>query len=120
MGFPRTDRVFVGGTSAETRFLSGNTLQFVVPRLQPGSYEVEIRNDAQTDPAGMLRIDAAPAGADTLPEPDFGPADSTTLSVLPARLDLRTGERRVLAFALAEPAPSDGLYLNVTTDIPTA
>ena len=38
--------------------------------------------------------------------------------MLPNRLELKSGERKVLAFILEHPAPSDGLEVLVTTNIP--
>ena len=40
------------------------------------------------------------------------------ISVLPASLLLETGKRGTVAFSLPEAAPSDGLILRITTDIP--
>lgn len=118
-GFSEEDRVHVGGEPAETRFVSGNNLEFTVPDLDPGSYAVDIRNGAQTDPAGRLRVDAPAAGNDRSDARDGEAASGPSgIRVLPERLDLEVGEKRVLAFALDAPAPDDGLDLNVTTDIP--
>jgi len=100
-GFARGDTVYVGGNEARTEFVSANSLRFVVPNLAPGRYPVEIRNGGQTDSAGMLRVDKG-----------------ASLRVLPERLDLAVGERQVLAFAMDEPAPDGGLYLDVRTNIP--
>lgn len=100
-GFARRDTVFVGGVAAETRFVSANSLQFIVPALTPGqAYAVEVRDGANIEPAGMLRVDPG------LP-----------LSAIPASLELEVGQRQALAFALDYPAPEGGLYLDVSTDI---
>jgi hypothetical protein len=100
-GFSPSDHIFVGDVAADTRFVSANALQFIVPGLTPGyAYAVEVHGGKDIEPAGMLRVDPG------LP-----------LSVIPKRLDLKTGERQAIAFALDYPAPSGGLYINVTTDI---
>jgi hypothetical protein len=100
-GFSRSDRVFVGDLAAETHFISSNALQFIVPGLTPGyAYAVEVRGGRNIEQAGMLRVDPG------LP-----------LRVIPSRLELKTGERQAIAFALDYPAPDGGLYINITTDI---
>ncbi|MEM7790733.1 MAG: IPT/TIG domain-containing protein [Verrucomicrobiota bacterium] len=101
-GFSNSDTVFIGGRAAQTVFVSPNALQFIVPSLPAGAaYAVEVRSTTSSTPAGMLRVDPG-----------------NPLSVLPAELNLRSGERQALAFALEKPAPQGGLYLNVTTDVP--
>jgi len=101
-GFTRRDKVYVGGVPAETQFISTYTLQFIVPALPPDrTYPVEVRGGKNIGTAGMLRIDPG-----------------IPLRAVPASLELVTGQRQALAFALASPAPEGGLSLNVTTDIP--
>lgn len=101
-GFARSDSVFVGGVRAATEFVSQNALQFIVPALEPGSaYPVEIRGGGDTQSAGSLKVDPG------LP-----------LSIVPDSIELSSGQRQALAFALDTPAPEGGLYLNVTTDVP--
>lgn len=102
-GFSFGDKVFVGGIEAETRFVSGSVLQFVIPIMEPGpNYPVEVRGRS-VEEAGTLKVDPA------LP-----------LKVIPDSLTLESGQRRILAFAINDPAPPEGLYLNVTTDIPNS
>ncbi|MEM8867213.1 MAG: IPT/TIG domain-containing protein [Verrucomicrobiota bacterium] len=101
-GFSNNDTVFIGGRAAETTFVSPNALQFILPSVPAGaSYLVEVRSATGTTAAGKIRVDPG-----------------NPLSVLPAQLNLATGEKQALAFALEQPAPVGGLYLNVTTDIP--
>ena len=101
-GFSRGDRVYVGGTEAETRYVSTNAVSFVVPSLEPGnSYPVEVRGGGEAEAAGSLRVDPG-----------------SPVRALPASLELAPGEQQALAFALSEPAPEGGLYLDVTTDVP--
>jgi hypothetical protein len=101
-GFSSEDIIFVDTVAAHTSFISPTELQFIVPESPPGhGYVVEVRGLKRAQIAGHLRIDPA-----------------TPLSVLPSSLDLQPGQRRVIAFALEEPAPIGGLQLNITTDIP--
>lgn len=101
-GFRSSDQIFVGGQACDTRFVSGNALEFILTGLQPdASYPVVIRGNGDAQPAGWLHVDPG-----------------NPLSVLPNRLQLKSGERKVLAFILEHPAPSDGLEVLVTTDIP--
>ena len=100
--FSSEDLIFVDGTAAETIFVSPTKLQFVVPEAKPGfGYTIEVRSTTRAQIAGYLRIDPA-----------------SPLSVLPNKLTLASGQRQALAFALDTPAPYEGLYINVTTDIP--
>ena len=101
-GFRSSDQIFVGDQACDTRFISSNVLEFTLSGLQPdASYPVEIRGNGDAQPAGWLRVDPG-----------------NPLSVLPNRLELKSGERKVLAFILEHPAPSDGLEVLVTTNIP--
>ncbi len=103
-GFAKGDSVQVGGVPAETRFISTNSLEFVVPATAPGHpYPVEILGASGTVPAGNLRVDS-----------------SAPISVVPGAIDLASGERTALVFALEEPAPTGGLFLNATTDVPAS
>ena len=100
-GFRTSDQIFVGDQACDTRFISSNVLEFTLAGLQPdASYPVEIRGNGDAQPAGWLRVDPG-----------------NPLSVLPNRLELKSGERKVLAFVLEHPAPSDGLEILITTDI---
>lgn len=101
-GFRSSDQIFVGDQACDTRFVSSNVLEFTLTGLQPdASYPVEIRGNGDVKTAGWLRVDP-----------------SNPLSVLPNRLALNSGERKVLAFVLEHPAPPEGLEILVTTDIP--
>lgn len=101
-GFSRSDKIYVGGVLAQTQYVSENSLQFIVPDVEPGNtYSVEIRGGQKNEYVGTLRVDPG-----------------IPLRVIPQSLELRTAERQALAFALDYPAPVGGLYLDVTTDIP--
>ncbi|MFQ3226161.1 MAG: hypothetical protein ACI8Z5_002431 [Lentimonas sp.] len=102
--FSSKDLIFIDNVVAETIFLSSSKLQFVVPQFKPGfGYKVEVRSTTRSQTAGYLRIDPA-----------------SPLSVLPTKLTLEPGQRQALAFALDTPAPYEGLYINITTDIPNS
>ncbi len=102
-GFSRGDKIFVGGIQADTHFVSTSILQFIVPNLRPSqSYAVEVRGKS-VENAGTLKVDPG------LP-----------FSVIPTSITLNSGQRQILAFAIDNPAPSGGLYFNVTTDIPNS
>jgi len=101
-GFSRDDRVVVGEKQANTRFVSSQQLEFIVPSLQPGSdYPVKIRGGGTIENAGSLRVD-----------------EGTPLSVVPQDIELAPGEKKAIVFALDHPAPEGGLTLEVTTDVP--
>ena len=68
-GFARRDRIFVGGVAAETRFVSSNSIEFIVPDLPLGqAYQVEVRGGANIDPS----VDTQHArGIDVCPAANF-------------------------------------------------
>lgn len=101
-GFSSEDIIFVDTLAAQTSFISPTELQFIVPESTPRhGYVVEVRSVKRAQIAGHLRIDPA-----------------NPLSVLPNSLNIQSGERQIIAFALDKPAPIGGLHLNITTDIP--
>jgi hypothetical protein len=100
-GFTPEDVVYVGGTPARTVFESPNALSFFVPALPPArNYEVDVGGTAGTKRVGTFRV------------------DSVGLTVTPTGLNLRRGQRQTLVFTLPNPAPTGGLLLDVTTDVP--
>lgn len=100
-GFTPQDTIQFDGTSVRTVLVSPNELNFFVPPLDAGrTYQVLIRGTAANTDVGVFRI------------------DPTNVTVSPASLTLRTGERQPLTFTLANPAPAGGTLLDVTTDIP--
>jgi hypothetical protein len=103
-GFSRADTVFVGQSAAETRYLTSNTLQFLVPPVEAGKrYKVEVRSGANREAAGLLKVDP-----------------SLPLRVVPSELDMQTGQNQALLFQLENPAPNGGQHIEVTTDIPNS
>lgn len=100
-GFTPSDVILVDGTAARTAFESPTSLSFFVPALSPNrNYAVTLQSPAGTSPVGTFRI------------------DSSTVSIMPTALNLRTGQRDMLTFTLPNPAPAGGTLLDVTTDIP--
>ena len=97
-GFNRSDSVLVGGMPARTEFQSPTSLSFTVPAVAPGqNHSVTLSSGLAI---GTLRVDPA------------------TVRVVPSSLDLASGESAMLIFSIPAPAPSGGLSIQVTTDIP--
>jgi hypothetical protein len=100
-GFTPQDRILFNGTAARTNFESANSLSFYVPALAANAnYQVSLSSAAGTSPVGTFRI------------------DSSSISVAPTALSLRTGDRTNLTFTLPNPAPPGGTLLDVATDVP--
>jgi hypothetical protein len=100
-GFTQQDVVHFNGSPARTQYESPNSLSFFVPALEANrNYQVTVNGAAGNSPVGTFRI------------------DSSTISVAPTSLNLRTGERQTLTFTVQNPAPPSGTLVDVTTDIP--
>ncbi len=100
-GFTAQDVISFDGAPTRTVFESSTSLSFFVPSLAPGrNYQVSLASAAGTSPIGTFRV------------------DPTSVTVTPAELKLAPGEQLNVTFALTTPAPSGGLLLEVTTDIP--
>ncbi len=100
-GFTPSDTIVVGEQAAETRFVSENVLQFIVPPLQAGvSYPVTWESGLGAQVIGNFRV------------------DPSTLIVRPERLVIRSGDRAVLVIQIEFEAPPGGLIVNDTTDVP--
>jgi hypothetical protein len=100
-GFTPQDTIHFNGTPARTNFESPNALSFYVPPMAPNlNYQVTLNSAAGNSPVGSFRIDAS------------------SITVSPASLQLRTGERTVLTFSLPNAAPPGGTLLDVATDVP--
>ncbi|MFT4901468.1 MAG: hypothetical protein ACI81V_000741 [Lentimonas sp.] len=101
-GFRQGDTVYVDNVAANTRFVSSNVLEFIVPGVGSGrAYPVAVHGGKDIQPAGILRVDPG-----------------NPLSVLPQSLELAQGQRQALAFVLDYKASIGGLEILVTTDIP--
>lgn len=100
-GFSPQDVVYFDNVPARTVFESANSMSFFVPAVDANrNYRVQLSSAAGTSVVGTFRVDAS------------------SLSVFPTSLLLRTGESQALTFTLPSPAPTGGLLLDVTTDIP--
>ncbi|HTJ78483.1 MAG TPA: IPT/TIG domain-containing protein [Rariglobus sp.] len=100
-GFTAQDTVTFDGTPTRTVFESPNSLSFFVPAVDTSrNYKVEIAGDKGTSTVGTFRV------------------DPTSLTVSPTELSLTRGQPQALTFTLPNPAPTGGLLLDVTTDIP--
>jgi hypothetical protein len=100
-GFTPQDTINFNGSPARTTFESPNALSFFVPPLDANrNYQVTLNSAAGNSPVGTFRI------------------DSSSITVAPSSLNLRTGDRGTLTFSLPNPAPPGGTLLDVATDIP--
>jgi len=100
-GFTPRDLIGFDGTAVRTVYESPTSLGFFVPPLPPGrTYKVTLSSAAGNSFVGTFRIDASDVTAD------------------PAALTLAPGQRQILTFTVAHPAPAGGLLLDVTTDVP--
>jgi hypothetical protein len=100
-GFTPQDTVAFNGTPARTQFESPTSLSFFVPALEANrNYRVTLASVAGDSPVGTFRI------------------DPSTVTVTPAALTLRTGDRALLTFTLPIPAPTGGTLIDVQTDVP--
>lgn len=100
-GFTPQDVVCFDGNPVRTVYNSPSSLNFYVPALPAGqSYRVTLSNQQGSSPVGTFRI------------------DSTSVSVSPSSLVLKTGETQMLTFTIPSPASVGGTLLDVTTNIP--
>lgn len=100
-GFTAQDTVHFGDTPARTVFESANALSFYVPAIEPNrNYQLTLNSPAGNSPVGPFRI------------------DPSSLTVSPTSLTLRSGENQTLSFTVPNAAPSGGLLLDLTTDVP--
>jgi hypothetical protein len=102
-GFTKFDRVFFNNTEAETTYYSNNSLSFRVPALTANTvYTLTLKTGNGYLPMGNFKIDAS------------------DLTAQPKRLVLNKGERAMILFSITADAPSQGIPLDITTDIPTS
>ena len=100
-GFTAQDTVTFDGTPTRTVFESPDSLSFFIPAVESSrNYKVEISGDKGTSTVGTFRV------------------DPTSLTVSPTELSLAPGQSQALTFTLPAPAPTGGLLLDVTTDVP--
>jgi len=100
-GFTPQDAIYFDSQPIRTQYDSSASLSFYVPPLSSGrNYTVTLGGSNGQTSVGTFRI------------------DSSSLSVSPQSLILRTGQSQNLTFSIANPAPAGGLLLDVTTDVP--
>ncbi len=100
-GFTPQDVVYFSGEPARTVCESPNALSFFVPPLEAGkNYNVALNGAPGYVPVGTFHI------------------DTSSVTVSPQSLALRTGERQTLSFTIANVAPPGGTLLDITTDVP--
>ena len=102
-GFSEMDQVYVGGAEAETVFKDGNSLEFIVPPIEAGrAYPVVLDT-----PGGQLQLGSFKV-------------DEGALQVIPASIEVASGDVTQVTFQIDGVAPSGGFFINVTTDVPTS
>lgn len=102
-GFTKFDRVFFNDVEAETTYYSTNSLSFKVPVLPANTvYSLSLKTGQGQLPMGNFKIDAS------------------DLTAQPKRLVLNKGERALIVFSINTDAPSQGIPLDITTDIPNS
>lgn len=100
-GFTEFDVITVGDVKTETKFVNSSILSFKVPALEGNKlYDVKLDNGFGTIVIGEFRV------------------DPSQLRVNKPRIDVKSGEQTMLVFYVDNPAPKDGLELDVTTDTP--
>jgi len=100
-GFTDFDKVVIGGFEADTNYQSPTSLTFIVPALAPNqSYKAELVSGNGVVDLGRFHV------------------DGSKLSVVPAEIKLRPGERSSIAFATDFPTGNVGLPISVMTDVP--
>jgi hypothetical protein len=100
-GFNPADVVNFDQTPARTVFESPSSLSFFVPSVSPGqSYQLRVTGGGEALMVGSFRVDAI------------------NFSVSPSALELRSGEQQAVTFTIPQPAPSGGMLIDVTTDVP--
>ena len=100
-GFTPQDTIHFNGAPARTTLDSPNALSFFVPALEPNrNYQLTLNSPTGNSPVGSFRIDAS------------------SITVAPAALTLRTGDRTTLTFTLPNAAPPGGTLLDIATDVP--
>ena len=99
-GFTDDDKIVVGDIVCDTRVISHNHINFIVPRLAANqSYEVKLRTADGDLSGGKIYI------------------DRSTIGVQPNMISMKVGESIPVTFFVDAPAPAGGLTIDVQTDI---
>ena len=102
-GFTKYDQVQFGSETAETKFLSENELQFIVPALPSGiDYPLQLIGGAGKLPIGDFRI------------------DESEMRVDPKSINVTSGDVVTVLFKIDFEAPSGGLPVKIETDAPAS
>jgi hypothetical protein len=101
-GFTSSDQVNFNGQPARSSFNSPNSINFFVPAVASGVYQVTVSNSSGSTPVGSFRV------------------DGSTVSITPTSLNLAQGQTASLTFNIGTAAPAGGLLLDVATDIPAS
>ncbi len=100
-GFSPQDVIHLDDMPARTIFDSASSLSFFVPAVEANrNYNVSVQGSSGRTMVGSFRV------------------DPSNLSVTPSSLILQSGEVRTLTFTLPSAAPTGGLLIDVTTDVP--
>jgi len=100
-GFTAQDVVSLNGQPTRTVFESTNALSFFVPAVSPArNYQVSIDGANGSQVVGPFRV------------------DPLTIEVFPGSLNLAQGQTQSVTFTLPQAAPTGGLLLDITTDVP--
>jgi hypothetical protein len=101
-GFTSADQVLFNGQPVRSAFASPNSINFFVPPVASGIYQVTVSNSGGSTPVGSFRVDAS------------------SVSIVPTSLNLASGQTESITFNIGTAAPSGGLLLDVATDIPAS
>jgi len=99
-GFTSADQVLFNGQPVRSAFNSPNSINFFVPAVAAGVYQVTVSNSGGSTPVGSFRVDAS------------------SVSIVPTSLNLATGQTESVTFNIGTAAPAGGLLLDVVTNIP--
>ena len=102
-GFNRSDQIVFDGDYISTNYYSPNALSFTVPPKEANrTYSLYLESEY-----GNLSMDSFRV-------------DPSVLQILPNTLEYQSGEKGVIVFSIPFEAPSTGLFIEVTTDIPNS
>jgi hypothetical protein len=100
-GFTPTDVVYFDSTPTRTVFESPSSISFFVPAVEPArNFKLTVVGSGITLDVGSFRV------------------DGISFQVSPSTIILRSGEQQAVTFTIPTPAPSGGLVIDVTTDVP--
>jgi hypothetical protein len=125
-GFTPSDVVYFDATPVRTVFESANALSFFVPAVEPNrNYKVSVGGSLGQSAAGTFRVDGVGGGSASgaVGQASFGGATNAgfagaALLVNPTELSLKQGQKVSLTFTAPTTAPTGGLLIDITTDIP--